>query len=302
MQKRDVSFRSFALALCAGLLLSASSAGSARADNDECAYFDPFMELCCKGTAEQVREAARQGARVNMRVESEEGGRGALTPLIAAAGNDNRPVVRALLDAGADLNASLMEAARNADVPETRQSRLLRVLLAEGPNVNGRDDDGNTPLLVAALPMTVRMLLAAGAEVNVRNKAGETPLMRAAAYMDMGTIRALLEAGADVNARADDGRTALMAAASSNAHADVVASLLLAGADKGLKDAEGRDALRHARLRSTHVGPGDGDDENDPEVAAALKRERAAAEAVKAEIVRLLEGGDADKPAAKRKR
>ncbi|MBQ9579010.1 MAG: ankyrin repeat domain-containing protein, partial [Ottowia sp.] len=144
--------RRVVLALGAGLLLSVFSAGSARADSDECAYFNPFMALCCKGTAEQVREAARQGAQVNMRIESEEGGRGALTPLIAAAGNNNRPVVRALLDAGADLNASLMEAAQNGSVPETRQMRLLQVLLAEGPNVNGRDDLGNTPLLVAALP------------------------------------------------------------------------------------------------------------------------------------------------------
>ncbi len=83
-------------------------------------------------------------------------------------------------------------AAGNADT--------VRSLLAS-PNidVNGVDDNGNTPLIQAARlghDEVVAALLAAKADVKTRNKEGKTALMLAAEGGHDGTVRVLTQAGA----------------------------------------------------------------------------------------------------------
>src|SRR5262245_35166276 len=61
--------------------------------------------------------------------------------------------------------AELVTAIRNADAPAVRK-------LLEGTDVNARDDEGNTPLILASLyasPECVELLINKGADVNVAN-------------------------------------------------------------------------------------------------------------------------------------
>lgn len=63
------------------------------------------------------------------------------------------------------------------------KEELAQLLLAHGADVNARDNDGNTPLLDAALSNQreiVKLLLANGADVNAKNKNGLSPLDMAA--------------------------------------------------------------------------------------------------------------------------
>jgi len=81
-------------------------------------------------------------------------------------------------------------------------------------DVNARKDDGETPLMFAALfstPEKVTQLIEAGAEVNAKDNKGNTPLLYANTP-EMLTL--LIEAGANVNIKNDDGETPLMLAAS----------------------------------------------------------------------------------------
>ncbi len=76
----------------------------------------------------------------------------------------------------------------------------VRTLLAS-PNVdvNGIDDQGNTPLIQAARfghDEVVTALLSAKADVNTKNNEGKTALMLAAEGGHNETLRALTQAGA----------------------------------------------------------------------------------------------------------
>jgi ankyrin repeat protein len=91
----------------------------------------------------------------------------------------------------------------------------VRSLLRAGADVNARDTNGDTPLIVAAfhgLSETAKILLEQGADLNAKNDIGNTALMEAAGMNKAETVRLLLAGGADVNAKNIIGLSALDAA------------------------------------------------------------------------------------------
>lgn len=101
----------------------------------------------------------------------------------------------------------LMVAAGSGDI------RDVKAVLNAGVDVNARDSTGFTALMFAARyghTNTVKLLLAEGADVNAKSRLlGYTALMSAISSAKIIIIKDLLDAGADVNARNDDGITAL---------------------------------------------------------------------------------------------
>src|SRR5215470_13043911 len=68
--------------------------------------------------------------------------------------------------------ADLVTAIRNAN------AQAVRKLLDNGADVNARDAEGNTPLILAsfyASPECIELLIDQSADVNAANKAGATP-------------------------------------------------------------------------------------------------------------------------------
>ena len=195
--------------------------------------------------------------------------------------SDDSAVIEALLDAGADATAQdidgntpwdyakyrevlqgsdayqrLSEALLAADLEdpslcaewntleffESATLAEVRDCLASGADVGARDDDGYTPLHLAARyndnPAVIEALVAAGADLGVReDEEGWTPLHLAARYNDNPTvITALAGTGADLGARDDDGDTPLHLAAGYNDNPTVIAALVDAGADLGAQE------------------------------------------------------------------
>ena len=88
----------------------------------------------------------------------------------------------------------------------------VEVLLKAGADVNAKQDDGWSPLHVAAAfnpsPAVLEVLLKAGADVNAKDKDGETPLHFAAALNpSTAVLEILLNAGADPRAIDSEGKT-----------------------------------------------------------------------------------------------
>lgn len=81
-----------------------------------------------------------------------------------------------------------------------RDTVWINYLLAKGAKPDVTDNQGMTPLMLAAQLRFLdgaRLLLANGASVDKANDRGETPLIRAVQLRDLGMVRLLVGAGAN---------------------------------------------------------------------------------------------------------
>lgn len=130
------------------------------------------------------------------------------------------------------------------------QAGLVRTLLAAGADANVCDEEGRTPLMVAAqvgVVSTLQALVEYGAEVDAVDEVKQqTALMSAIPLGYLPNIKCLIEAGADLNARDWEGNTALHYAVEHN-YVYTVGVLLAAGADASLSNELGQSARDVAR-------------------------------------------------------
>ena len=130
--------------------------------------------------------------------------------------------------------------AASFDLPE-----VLRRLVEEGHDLEGRGTDGETPLIRSAklaLTSNVIALLELGAQIDAINSAGETALEGAAASGQAAVLEVLLQRGADVSRSASQHWTLLMVAVSSGS-LEVVRLLVEAGAGFTTENSWGDSAL-----------------------------------------------------------
>jgi ankyrin repeat protein len=135
--------------------------------------------------------------------------------------------------------------------------RVEKVKLLISPGVNVANNDGDTPLHIAAREMDASVcstLLDNGADVDKANKKGETPLLLAASnfnrqYVDPKTYAEVIRLFASKTSAIDghDNRnmTAAMWAAASNVP-EALEPIIAKGADTNARSADGRNCLMWA--------------------------------------------------------
>jgi uncharacterized protein len=200
----------------AGLLLSAGAKPNDRPDGFTALHAITWVRKPIRGDGDPpptgsgslssldiVRQLALHGADLNVRLENGDSDRGRFTttgstPFLLAARASDIPLMRLLLELGADpgmANADnctpLLAAAGvgalgdgdEAAATEDEAMEAVRLLLELGADVNAVDDNGETAMHGAAYQSRsklVSLLAERGADINVwnkKNKAGWTPLM-----------------------------------------------------------------------------------------------------------------------------
>jgi cytohesin len=197
---------------------------------------------------ELARLLLKRGANPNLKWEKD------YPPLIQTIiRTRNLEVLRALLDAGGDVNQAeplfgmtpLIAAARSG-IPQ-----MVETVLARNPRLNDQDKEGMTALIYASGYDQAKgfgPILAAGADVNLRGKKGETALHMAAQAGSPEKVGQLLKRGANLEATQENGWTPLIAAASQS-RGDNVRVLIEAGANVNVRSRTGQTALMFCVVR-----------------------------------------------------
>lgn len=128
------------------------------------------------------------------------------------------PQIDNLNQTGSEQADNLIDAVSNIDLIS------LNVLLSEGASIDTVDQDGNTPLMIAAKignPRIVKILLAHNPDLNKKNNVGNTALMIASENGQAFIVEQLIAKGADTNAKNAMGFTSLEIA-KRNGHAAII--------------------------------------------------------------------------------
>jgi len=168
---------------------------SFRADLD-----NSIVRQATRGDLAAVRQLLEIGANPNARSTPD-----GFTPLIGAVYSSNLNVVRLLLENHADPNLPMTK----GKMPPLHlalsigKSQIVPILIDSGANVNVRDEQGHTPLILAIIGgqyEPIRLLLDRGADVNLKGRDGLAPIWYANLKKDPQIVQLLRAAGAKTDA------------------------------------------------------------------------------------------------------
>lgn len=184
-----------------------------------CTPMPHLHAAAANGDVETIRRELGRGATVDaVYTDVDKHGLQGVTSLMLAAAYNHPEAARALLAAGAAVDArqpplqstALWFAAFHS-APE-----VAELLIESGASVNVADDQSRTPLYVASqggCRQIVALLLANGADPNIRSSLGDSAIWVASGPDRERIAQILADAGADLSFRDNLGRSVLLAAA-----------------------------------------------------------------------------------------
>lgn len=133
-----------------------------------------------------------------------------------------------LVDKGADINAKGQNGWTHLHFAcMSEQDSIVSKVVDLGADVNARDNENRTPLMLTKSEAAVSKLVEKGADVNAKDNTKWTALHYACAETNDLVVSKLVDLGADVNASDNEGRTPLIVAETEAA----VSKLVEKGAD-----------------------------------------------------------------------
>ncbi|CBH15348.1 hypothetical protein, conserved [Trypanosoma brucei gambiense DAL972] len=209
-------------------------------------------EACASGSLGYVIMFWAQGQNIKGH-ESVVGGGDTL--LMTAAYKGHIHVVRFLVDAGADINATNSAGFSALHMAASAINyHIVRFLLDHGADPTKKNHQGYSAYCVAvqnaSLPLLLLLAEHRPIDIHERDEMGHALLHWAAYNNSVAICQYLVEVcKMDINVVGKDGRTALVWAAREG-YADVVEYLLCAGADVDVVDTDGYTALNYAKHRN----------------------------------------------------
>ena len=117
-----------------------------------------------------------------------------ITPLKAAAQNDELECVKVLLELGADVHA-VSKDTKEGILHNAKSIAVARLLLEAGADVNAADKERETPLhhaIINGFTELAVYLIEQGAGKQIKNKYGETPIDMARERLDKDDLARVL--------------------------------------------------------------------------------------------------------------
>ncbi len=130
------------------------------------------------------------------------------------------------------------------------QRKMAEILIKNQTNVNTKDGQGRTPLIIAAInhhSEIIKMLLAAKADANIKDNSGTTALGHATIIGHMETFNSLVNSDSDQDSMKNKGAALIIAAGLDRI--DMAQKILQNHADVNMRDEEGKTALMHAAVK-----------------------------------------------------
>jgi len=186
-----------------------------------------------KGNTEMIKVLIDMNANINAIDEL------GFTPLSLAVERADLAVVQVLLKAGATTNigySPLCIASRHPASDES--SDFIRALVEANAKLDQRDEEGQSPLMVAFNGEITKLLVDLNANLEDQDHLGRTALFLA----KTNSLKLILDANADIEHRDGVGLSALMFHAK-NSNAEACEILLEAKADVNAKDANGNTTM-----------------------------------------------------------
>lgn len=158
----------------------------------------PALDLAIKhGHSEIVELLLSKGANPNGRNVYGHG------PLHIATKNGHANLIKILVDYGADINGK-KNGFRYPPLCYATNKQVTEALIANGADVNWRDEGGATPLHSIArcgVTAAAEVVLAHGADINIKDNSGRTPLHMAASRCQREMVEFLITKGTNINAK-----------------------------------------------------------------------------------------------------
>ena len=177
--------------------------------------------------------------------------------LLAAAAQNQTEIVQQLVASGVDIETRDTQG-RTALLLATHHNAVeaARFLIESGADVNAMDSISDSPYLYAGAEgrlEILRMTLEHGADLTSVNRYGGTALIPAAHHGHIETVRELLQTVTDIDHVNNLGWTALLEAVilgdGGPVYIEIVRLLLKAGANVEIADHDGVTPLEHAKQR-----------------------------------------------------
>ncbi|MDX1916961.1 MAG: ankyrin repeat domain-containing protein [Rickettsiaceae bacterium] len=174
-------------------------------------------------------------------------------PLFIALESGSPEVVEILLAQGADINSRNQKGLTPLHVAVVNNDiEMISALLTRGPDLEAKEEYGYTPLHIAIEKgnlNAVNLLLEKGANLETKDDVGLTPLHIAIEKGNLNAVNLLLAKGANLNAMDELGATPLHNAITQN-KLEVVKILLANGADPSIEDISGKPPLYYAKKQN----------------------------------------------------